>query len=620
MGSLLPLYLSREFLKKLKIGDFPNKFLAIGFNPSSLHYLKKNSINNEDTFNYFANEGHEYVSKRTNEVVSSFEEFLFQNASNEFTETYTNFLLFNFKFFYSFLLSNLFIINQAQQKNNFDSIYSFRNLEDLSSLSFPENKISLFYDLLSKYCESNGIAKIDIKLSKNKKVHNIKKTISPFLNAFYFYLAKHKIKNLQNYIVIPDDSYNMANLKERFLKIDPRLKFINLRHKQGNFKDKLLSLIEKSTIYLPIESKKPSQEKNVFRETLDILKIKFEDFLDKELNLELLHFGVDLKPLAKSFIASFFEKELITLNDHSRNMNELLDSINIIMTVAQHSLGLNGLLGEYSSKNNIQGMLISHGSHVIHDDPIAKVEWEHHAKNLIEGAFPRTAIQTCITQKFTNKYKNKSTIYCNTGPLLFRKNNHLVTKENLKRNIFNLSSKVLLITHVGTPKPFETFRPWVYETIDEYIYNINLISEYLEDKKDIFLGIRFRENMWLSAEEFSSRVRISSNSFIVDKNVSLFDNLKSSDFIISYSSTAIEEALELEVPVATFDPQKKYNHLNSAHENLNPHIYAHLTKINELDSVLSNFLRPNRAFDSFKEGFEVDYDIDQIVSGILPRI
>ena len=146
------------------------------------------------------------------------------------------------------------------------------------------------------------------------------------------------------------------------------------------------------------------------------------------------------------------------------------------MTMAQHSLGFNGLLGEYSTKKGIQGMLISHGSHVFHKDPIAEVEWQHHSKNLIYGAFSKTAIQTPITQRFIRNNSNKSTHYCNTGPLLFHRNNSIDKKEHFKRKFFNLDSQVRLITHIGTPKPFETFRPWIYETIDEYIFDIILYN------------------------------------------------------------------------------------------------------------------------------------------------
>lgn len=615
MYSFFPLYLSRESFKNINIDEFPPNTLSIGFNPSSNHFLKKNDIKNEDTYNYFSIEGHEYVSRHTDIIISSFEEILDQQDASEFTDAYKNIFLFNLKFFYSFLLSNLFIIHEALKKNNVHSIYSIQSLEDLSSLSFPENKEAIFYNLVSGYCESNKVEKLYLELNYNiKEPYILREKLFDFFNFLYLSLAKLKIKHSQAYIVVPDDSYNMANLKKKFLKKNPELRFINLRHKQGGFKEKLYSLFEKSTIYLPIERKHSKSMDTNFLENLSQLKIRFDQFLDENTDSLFRHFGVNLTPLTRSFIFHFLENNLSILNNISKEMKEHLDLMNISMTMAQHSLGLNGLLGEYSSKKNIQGMLISHGSHVFHKDPIAEVEWEHHSKNLIYGAFSKTAIQTPLTQRFTRNYSNKSTHYCNTGPLLFNKNNILDKKEDFKKKFFNLDPHVKLITHIGTPKPFETFRPWIYETIDEYIVNINQISEFLEQKTDILFAIRFRENKWLSADEFSSRIRKSNNTIIVGNNISLYNNLKSSDLMISYSSTVIEEALELQIPVATFDSQCKYDHLKYAHKGLNSSIYVHLYKISDLDFLLSNLAVDASSFDALKKDFEIDCDLRHIAS------
>lgn len=617
MYSFFPLYLSRESFKNITIDEFPPNTLSIGFNPYSNHFLKKNKIRNEDTYYYFSIEGHEYVSKHTNTIISSFEHILNQQVTSEFTDAYKNFFLFNLKFFYSFLLSNLFIIHEALKKNNLHSIYSIQSLEDLNSLSFPENKEAIFYNLVSSYCESNEVEKLYLELNYNLNEPNIlREKISDLFNFLYLSLAKLRIKNSQAYIVVPDDSYNMANLKKIFLKNNPELRFINLRHKQGGLKEKLYSLFEKSTIYLPIERKHSKSMDSNFLENLNKLKIKFDQFLDENTHSTLTHFGVNLTPLTRSFIFNFLENDLSTLNGLSKEMQEHLDLMDISMTMAQHSLGFNGLLGEYSTKKGIQGMLISHGSHVFHKDPIAEVEWQHHSKNLIYGAFSKTAIQTPITQRFIRNNSNKSTHYCNTGPLLFHRNNSIDKKEHFKRKFFNLDSQVRLITHIGTPKPFETFRPWIYETIDEYIFNINQISEFLEQKSDILFAIRFRANKWLSADEFSSRIRKSNNSLIVSNNISLYSNLKSSDLMISYSSTVIEEALELQIPVATYDSQRKYDHLKYAHKGLNSSIYVHLHKISELESLLFNLSVGVSSFDALKKEFEVDLDIPHIVSNL----
>ena len=100
----------------------------------------------------------------------------------------------------------------------------------------------------------------------------------------------------------------------------------------------------------------------------------------------------------------------------------------------------------------------------------------------------------------------------------------------------------------------------IYETIDEYIHNINTVIRAIEGLPDLYLCIRFRPLDGLSLKEFKMSL-VSSDCYGVYSEGFFEEFIMSSDLLISYSSTTIEEALQFHIPVLQYDPDGKYEHL-----------------------------------------------------------
>ena len=79
---------------------------------------------------------------------------------------------------------------------------------------------------------------------------------------------------------------------------------------------------------------------------------------------------------------------------------------------------------------------------------------------------------------------------------------------------------------------------------------------------NLYLAIRFRPIEGISLDDLRLSL-IKSNCYGIYIDGVFEDYLLGSDLLLSYSSTAIEEALQNHVPVLQYDPDGKYEHVSA---------------------------------------------------------
>lgn len=272
--------------------------------------------------------------------------------------------------------------------------------------------------------------------------------------------------------------------------------------------------------------------------------------------------GVFLGDCIERFLLDDLVREARQLHAEAKGMERIVDSLNPMLAASQHALGQHGALGEICQAKGIPSLLVTHGSHVPQDDPCAYKEWSSHARTIFNANFGRIAVQTPWAEKFLRQQETSAKTL-QSGPLLFAApSDKGRDRAEWRRKCYGIKNAAnhFVVLHAGTPKPWSTFRPWVYETADEYLQNINDLIAAAEQVAGIHVAIRFRPSPSLTLEAFKSLIKPSPIAAIYTEGV-FAEYLHGADMLVSYSSTTIEEALQHEVPVLLYDPDGKYHHL-----------------------------------------------------------
>ena len=272
-------------------------------------------------------------------------------------------------------------------------------------------------------------------------------------------------------------------------------------------------------------------------------------------------YEVDLSKLLLPYMKNGLLNEMVRLNAHVSGLVRILDVRRPTAVFSQHALGSGYALGELCNRRNIPAMLVSHGSHVPQENKYARIEWGEHARTLLNTDYPFVAAQTPWALKFFDGLQEVSSKLVITGPLLLAKRSGQIgSRLLLRRKLFSDISAETIIIQAGTPKPRSAIRPWVYETIDEYISNINDLIRAVEQIPGMYLVVRFRASSALTSVNFK-QLLIKAECYGVYEDGSFEEYLLASDLLVSYSSTTIEEALQNQIPVLQYDPDDKYCHI-----------------------------------------------------------
>lgn len=267
--------------------------------------------------------------------------------------------------------------------------------------------------------------------------------------------------------------------------------------------------------------------------------------------------GVDLGPMVKERARTVLRPYLLELQAQTARLDRLLDTHRPDLIVSQLSAGWIANLGTLAARKSIPAMLIPHGSMVPSTDRHSLAEWREHGLGMTHTDYTYLAIQTPWTEAYLQQSPGASTAV-RTGPLLFAR-----TEQHGDRSDAGGRRPVeKTLVHVGTPKARDSMRFWTYETVDEYVRNINSLIRSVEQVDGCRLLVRFRSLEYLTEDDFKALL-VPSDCYEICSKGSLPDYLGLSDLLVSYSSTAIEEALQLRIPVLQYDPQGKYCHVKA---------------------------------------------------------
>jgi hypothetical protein len=322
------------------------------------------------------------------------------------------------------------------------------------------------------------------------------------------------------------------------------------------------------------------------------IKIKQEKSKKSSMNLSIINFKIKNKKIVKllNFRHQHVRDELENLIDQKKQYMQLFDIKKPSKIFLNNSRGINKYLIEFSNKEKILCFLISHGTLSYQKNYYGKLYNDTIAEEVVEKTAYNCA-QTELAYSYLKNITKKKNIL-RTGNLIFSSG---ISKG--KENFL----------YAVTSRDFINTQYFGIETFYEFFDNLKFLNNYSK-KNNLKIIVKLHPGvMYLNKElpHFFANLY-----FSTDDIQKLLKNLKA---VISFSSTVIEDALNLKVPVILLDRWKRYNHFSQINFIKRTKIKNYINNEKELDNIVKNFdifkkkflfkkvISEKNSFDNFKK-------------------
>jgi len=546
-----------------EIGNENHYILAL--QPEVQAYLKRRNINYFSTLDFFSKDSHQRLLLKSNEIIQSLRNLLSIKDNLGIEEGYNNTFIFYLRSYLHYLLWLAEIISNAISRLKIGNLYSFHQEIQpniIPSISKEERYVGIICKMLSKH---SGITyKPFFKKGKyaapyTRRTKNWMTQIKILLVYYLSYVLFLLRSRDKRTILAPSTEYNLVEVidqfKTAFGNILPVYLYSN--HKFSDIKKVIMFNEYCNLISLPGFLRRKRQDD--FLANLNSVVSQLEKYIDTNTQL-FTYRGIYLGKLLHQKIKKALIPLLCKLYAQSWYLDKLLRRHKPTLILSQHARGINYNLGELARHYRIPSVLISHGSHIPPSNKYEEIEWGEHGLGFMNVHYEYLAIQSPWAMAYLKKMPTKSRAIV-TGPLLFAKTKkNKDKKKSLRQELIPQFTNKIIVLHASTPKARNGVRFYVYETIDEYIENINSLIKAVESIDNIHLIIRFRPSEYLIKKDLIDLL-VESECYSIHSGGSFADYLSISDILVSYSSTTIEESLQNQVPVIQFAPDGRYCHI-----------------------------------------------------------
>lgn len=569
--------------------NFNSDYEVIALKPSVQVELLKLNIKFTKSDFYFKNNDHIEVIKKTDEIVSELRRDFYLEDLYGVSHAYERTFFYYLRQHLNYCITLIIIINNSMKLGLPYKII----LPASSNLNYIGEKSLI--GSIGKLIDNKKKFEIII-LGKNKTKLR-QPTLSYFSRIFYQFLFNIQLllykfySKDKNIIFTANSAYNITRVVDDISQIAKNTFNVGASKLKG--KQLLMSVIIGKVGHFFFFPPQASQRK------LNIFTDKYYEVInniDKKIKSDSPIFsmcGIPLKNLIIYFLKNKLKYEMQKTFYGSVAFNKILNIRKPALVLSNQATGYHYAIGEQCKIRKVDGILISHGTHVTHFEKWPKKEWDEQALTMINTHFPHVAIQTPLAEKFLEQQKIISKPV-STGPLLYARE-----QRKKKEEVFFENHKKTIILHAATPFSWQNLSPYVNLTQDEYIHHINDLISSIEKMDNVFLAIRIRLKTFqdMSLDDIKKLLK-KSDCYEVFTEGSFENYLLCSDLLVSFSSTTIEEALQVKIPVLQYDPFNRYEHIPSCNLsyknnlNISPIYYVSNYKnlITSLEWIKSNHL------------------------------
>ena len=595
------------------------KIDILSMQPEIKSILSSQHISSMSSTDFIYHEDYEVINIDCEKIYLELETITGQNNLNCFSKCFENMFLYYAFFAYYTITWNARLLQNLLGLNQYDIIITIPPHKNLNTSPWFIASQNILHILLSQVFVDKKFEHVILKSPECKK---IKFGSSMFLSVVrrsirpsYKWLLKtisDKDKNTA-IIIVPTTGKNIGNLCSDLEKKHSNILFFSF----GEGKSIIAEIYKLYILLKYLIFKKRSydpnlSEGNVVRISLSLLtpvevreesRVSFGSFNKAILALKVSK--LKLKILNAKELSSIFQQNkfqhILSYLEYQKSLSlgleKFLELSKPDMILSQMSLGVSYMLGYLAETARIPSMLISHGSHVLHTEGVAKLEHELIANNMLIGPYRFLGIQTVLSKEYVAKKQIPDRSIIKIKPTTLSNN---ISKRKIQ-------DAKLTVLHAGSVK--DGTNRHIYETPDELLETFQETIDILSTCQNIQLIIKFRQINAFSFQALKNLLGpLPDNVSLVNGGI-IGDFFASSHLLMSFSSTTIEEALINDTPVLLYGGKGRYSHIPT--DPFKPDVENSIMKpvifVNNRKSLTDYFKILNKNYLQFI-GYKFDFD------------
>jgi len=563
----------------------PAEFLVVALQPEVKVLCKEKEINYIDTLPFFDTSSHQRVLSKSHELTTLFSKHLSFNVPGAVQQVLLGTFIFYSRFYINNYLWIIEVMEGIKKKYKDIDIFVFRRAV-VPGTSDPRQdgyllKRDRFLDtLVEKYFRVNKhqfkvqvIEQHQVGSEEKKKLRN--GWMKKLLEAIARKLFQKKLNTLSRFktVFIAAPSYNLDRVCRDIRAKFPDVRAVThlpipgtmsiyryLRLCLKELKNRLVGQKpDQQLTAIPVDlfTPKPNRGKNT---VLNQLKESYKKFA-ADYHQKFSYEGC-------SFWEEFNQKVEVDLLDTLGWLLESAGSRKRFLEILKPKLVISPVsTAEYQSWAEVCGSLdipalvIPQKTLVNPPDEFAGIEEHYIGRAQVTDSFQNAAAQSPLVTRYLGWAGYRGNII-ETGNLIFSRISVLKRKEQQERLFSGIGGNKKIIVWAPSMKTRKSRRFYVLESIDELLSAMQEVFEVVSQMEDVHLIFRIHPGDAVTKDEIYSLLDVPDNVSVSDSGA-FEDVLAAAHLLISFSSTAVQEALVNHIPVLLYDKWNRYNHLDA---------------------------------------------------------
>jgi hypothetical protein len=553
------------FLKKknLRLEDF----VIVALEPRVQAYLKNRGIQYLNTLPYFQNESHKKIIVESEKIMTYLRAHFDFADSNGLINCYETEFSSHIRLYLNHIFKMLEILENIYLENRNVEIFAFVCHSRTSSVMINDSERYLG-DLAERFAKKRGLQFTNVAetITKDEKKPLSKTDLKKFekrsTKALLFLLRNKKV------IFVPVGGGLFKKLLSQIFQSDKGMVFLAIGHSRGIYQSAtfnvysfLRSIIDptycpyylvSTTCFLHPDNKEQAR-----------LMTSIDSIMRPQ-NTDLFEYNcIGYQDLMRDKVDIALKSHMSRMVLQSHNLRYFFNNFRNRMVISFSALGVMAVAGELARKMGINSLFISHGAHPVPVDSFHETELSNLCRGFMLSEYTHIALSTPVQEEhleyFRRKYPWVENRNLKTGPLVFA---HVVDADKAEaRRRLGIPSVRTVLTHAMTTKARHGERFYFLETFDELFSSLSDVIRVLNESTRLI--VRIHPGFYLTNEEIRTLLP-ESDRYIIHREGTFADVLAATDVLISYSSTAIDEALINRMPVILYDKWNRYSHFRTS--------------------------------------------------------